>query len=450
MGLAAAKIIRQKEELLDDELIEDIENHEQEETPGETFMLDKSQRTNLALGCVIIYALLWVIYLIFREQLWSFSVKISVSLSKNGGPLLWYCWLFSEIFYKWYTLIIGILGVFAPRKDRMLTSVVTFISSYVLRQYIRLIIAETRPQYTTLDITMRGGCNCSFGMPSGHSEGSSMVYALLFYNIIPLKASVSLKLKMLLSFWFITISVAFSRVYYGRHSIPQVVLGLWQGVTAFAIMLAFEDQLNSFFRRLLAGGKYEVKILISLNAIVLLTNISSWALFFNQRIANTDLNSLTCFECFSNNNLLVRLDLGKAIIFPTIFLGMCIGYWVGGIRVEPFNPEYFNQQMSLLAIKRILLNLLMYSPILIVLFMKGDTLGVMSVGVLAYLMSGFLLSVVEIRMRRLLCIQLAGDLSLAEYPSNSPHPADRTQNIGRLLHVNLRPVELLWLGTLIS
>lgn len=382
------------------------------ELAEETFMLSASQKKQFAIGTTFVYILLWIVYLGFRQSLWDVSVNASISLSKHGGLLLWYCWLFSEVVYKWYILIIGVLGVFAPRKDRMMTSVLIFIISYIVRQYIRLIIGETRPQYTSPDITMRGGCNCSYGMPSGHSEGTAMVYALLFYNIIPLKAGNSFKVKMVALYIFITASVTFSRIYYGRHSIPQVLLGAWQSVTAFAWMLVLEDTTNAFFRRLLAGGQSELRLLLTFNVCVLVINLSSWFLIFDNQISSLDLKSKTCFECFANGNLSVKHDLGKALIFPTIWLGMTIGYMIGGVRCEPYNPEYLGLHVSWLGVKRILLNLVLYSPLLIVMGMKGQMLPIIMVGIILYIFSGYLLSTVEIRLRHWFGLNIAGDLSL--------------------------------------
>lgn len=382
------------------------------ELSEETFMFSAGQRKNLAIAVTCVYILLWVVYWTLRESLWQTSVDVSISLSKHGGLLLWYCWLFSEVVYKWYILIIGVLGVFAPRKDRMMTSVLIFIISYIFRQYIRLIIGETRPQYTTAEITMRGGCNCSYGMPSGHSEGTAMVYALLFYNIIPLKADNAAKVKMVVLYIFITASVAFSRVYYGRHSIPQVVLGAWQSVTAFCWMLVFEDATNAFFRRLLAGGKAELRLLLTFNASVLFLNLASWFLIFDRQISNLDLKSKTCFECFENGNLSVKHDLGKALIFPTIWLGMTIGYMIGGVRCEPYNPEYLSLHASWLGFKRIFLNLILYSPLVTVMGMKGEMLPIIVVGTILYIICGYMLSTVEIRLRHRFALNIPGDLSL--------------------------------------
>ena len=108
-------------------------------------LMSKRNKRIVAGVCIVVYFALWIIYAIFREQLWDQSLKASSSLSKYSGFLHVYSWIFSEIFYKWYVLIIGILLLCAPRKDSAVKSIACFILSYFCRQYLRLLIEESRP-----------------------------------------------------------------------------------------------------------------------------------------------------------------------------------------------------------------------------------------------------------------------------------------------------------------
>lgn len=322
-------------------------------------------KTILLAGFFLFYALLWIIWIFFNKDLWSTAIKMSVTLSRIRGFLLIYCWTFSEIFFKWYIFIFGILIVYAPRKDRAWTSIATFIASYTFRQYFRLIAEESRPQYDSLDIVGKS-CNCSFGMPSGHSEGSTMLYTLLFYNFMSSRPST--KQRVILSSFaaWICLSIYFSRIYFGRHSLLQVSLGGSQGLLFFLLMLRFEKPLNAFFLDFLNGGKNSSRILLAITSISSVLSLVLWYSYFDGRLKSQSYPHVRCDKCFAEGNLGFRLDLGKALQLPFLAFTLVLGQYLANPRYsvsEGKVEKHLSHQFRILGLKRGLTMILCYSPL---------------------------------------------------------------------------------------
>ena len=366
---------------------------EEVDLPQESELLNPSLKFFIAVGLTVLYLCLWGIWLTFNSKLWPISIDISIHLAQVEGFLWYYCWTFAEVFYKWYMLIIGILLVFAPRKDRAWTSIATFLLSYTARQYLRLLAEESRPQYDSTEIRLKS-CNCSFGMPSGHSEGSTMLYSLLIYNFMSAVPSTKERVLAISCHVWITSSVYFSRIYFGRHSFLQIFLGALQGYVFFFWMLCLERPLNAFFRRFLAGGKPEATKLLVLTGVMAIASPISWFLYFEGRIENLKIPHVTCDTCFLNNNQALRMDLGRALTFPFIGFVIVLGtivYKPTYCIKEEYVKQYIDKNLSALGFKRGVLMLLCYAPLLLTLTASKLPQVLIPLALLLNMISGYLL-----------------------------------------------------------
>lgn len=384
-------------------------------------IMSKRNKRIMAVIFILIYAGLWILYNIFKKELWNASVKTSAKLSHYGGFLLYYSWFFSEIMYKWYFMVIAILLLYAPRKDSALKSISLFLISYFVRQHLRLFIEEGRPNYDSLDIRLRNGCNCSYGMPSGHSEGSAMLYSLLIYELVIQTKHYTRRAKIcvILVGIYIVLSVMFSRVYYGRHSIPQVILGAWQSIFFFSLMILFESSLDRFFRRFLNRGKPEATVLMTIAIIMTATNLVMWYIYFDATIINRNLPIVACHHCFADRALKIRDDLGKGLTYPTIGLGMVIGYVYGRTSFLEYNEHMLKLHWSLRGLWRTLVMLAMHWPLLIALIVKMDPDVAVSVTTVLYLIAGFQISYVNLLLNARLHIFIRGDIRLHHHVKQS-------------------------------
>jgi len=404
-----------KERLIPEDILTHIDAPT-EDSPIPSEVLASRKKTFLV--TLSMYILAWIVYWAARDKLWNLSVSISASLSNQGGFLLVYSWIFSEIFYKWYLLVIGILLLLTPRKERALTCVTTFIISYTVRQYIRLISAEARPQYTTTDIKFWGGCDCSFGMPSGHSEGSAMLYALLFYCLTPPGTSPKARMWIKVVYFYIVLSIMFARVFYGRHSIPQVVIGALQSGVFFTGMLAYEDRLNEFFKGFLNGEQPQTTtVLIGSTALTGLT-AATWLLYFDDSVAKNQVtrSNNVCTSCFDNNSFKIRVDLGKSFCYPTMSLGLALGYVLLKPMYQDFNEHLFLSHLNSQGLFRTLLMVVLHAPLLIVLLLQQEAKILIPVDICLYIFVGFLLSYGMPRLFSYMKLSMPGDL---EYDGRS-------------------------------
>lgn len=367
------------------------------------------------MAVVLAYIVLWIIFGSIRSSIWYTSVSASETLSQKGGFLRVYSWIFSNIFYQWYVTTIGLLLLLAPRKHSALKAVFIFLTSYFARQYIRLGVADSRPQYTSTSIALWDGCDCSYGMPSGHSEGSSMIYSLLFYEIVFQTPGVGKKTKIVivLVWFYVILSILFARVFYGRHSLAQVSIGAFQGLVFFWFMLYFEKPLDKFFLKVLNGIQPQVSLLFLVSSVGALINIISWYGYFDSAIADYQLEHVTCQQCFDNNNLLIRRDLGNALQLSNSGCTIVAGYWLGKSKYTSQDLNHVKYYWSLKGLFKGLFMLAMFSPMLIVFLLKIDPAPSVAVSALIQLLCGFLISYGYCFVNQRFKLTFPGDISIS-------------------------------------
>ena len=376
-----------------------------------TNVFTHSTRLNIAAVVAAAYPIMFVFYVVFEDDLWAASVNTSAYLSQFGG-FKWYNDIFSEVLYKWYPFVFGLLLVISPRKDSALKAGFVFYASHLFRNYVRLSITETRPYYTTLRIQERSSCNCSFGMPSGHSEGTTMLYSIVLYDWI-LQTRHYARWKKIVGVvvvaW-IVLSVMVSRVYYGKHSIPQVLLGTMQALFFLSFMCIYEDHLDKYFHDFLQRKRYAVVSLFIVCLVISIVNVVVWITIFDDKTRDHRFFFVRCSKCFEDENLLLRKDLSTSLVFTSMTLGLIIGYIFARVHYLGHNDYMVNQHFSWKGLARILLMLVYYSPLLIIMFVNLDPNTGVIVYSLVYILSGFLASYVETKVRRWLNLEFKGDI----------------------------------------
>lgn len=420
-------------------------------------LLSRKGQVIISVAVVVMYPVWWIIYGVFREPLWRASVNSSIALSQYGGFLNVYSWIFSNVFFKWYIALMAILLLIAPRKDSTMKSITVFMISYTIRQYLRLFIQEDRPQYVSQEIVLRAGCDCAFGMPSGHSEGSTMLYSLLFFELIIQTKHFSKLTKYLFTglAFYIILSIMFARVYYGRHSIPQVILGSWQGMFFFALMVLFEAPLNLFFRKFLNRGRKQFFILLAVGSFIIIANLLFWFLYFDRAIQDASHGKTICVSCFEKNALKMRIPLAQSLVLPSMYLGIVIGYHFGMPTFLEYNEHMLRLHFTWKGLARVVVMTLMHWPMLIFLGLHSDPNWTVPIGTLIYILTGFLITFVDLLINQKLKIDFRGDVKIfrcikvgvasgqAEYqeprnnqPSDQPNPGQvEAKNAG----VNSKP-----------
>lgn len=322
----------------------------------------------LICALVVIYLCLWIVWLHSGEKLWQASVDLSIRLSAiRGGYLPAYCWFVSEVLYRWYFIIVAGLLVFSPRKDRAWTSITVFMASFWVRQLLRIFIHEPRPENSTTEI-QENKCNCSFGMPSGHSEGIPLIYGLIFFNLMPVHSTVVHRVVFTTVATIICASVFFSRLYDGSHSFMQVSLGAAQGLLVFCTMLKFDKPMNRYFRSFLNHRLETVRQVWVLSGLASLSSLLLWYFYVDSMLKKLKIDAINCEKCFVDNNLKIRKDLGVAFMFPFLYFGIVVGsallsqqYILNSSAVESYRKKIWTKK----GMHRLLLTFLVHSPMTI-------------------------------------------------------------------------------------
>lgn len=271
---------------------------------------------------------LCVTQILIGKQLWPISVGLSESLSSGPAWLYYYFWLFSNPFFDISYVFMAIVLILAPKKDSALKSIFIFTSSHWIRQILKTSVKEGRPIFEANGIVSRAGCSCSFGFPSGHSEGSAMLYALLVYDLVVQKKAVSRKVKFawVMAAIFMVFNIMVSRLYFGKHSMAQVTIGCFEGMTSFCVGIMLERELDGLFMRLLNGDKQAFLFSLSMYASLGCLSFILWFFVFeDQLIRFNGFSPARCKTCFNHQLLLIRLGTVKGLAHPFIGAGLISG-----------------------------------------------------------------------------------------------------------------------------
>ena len=192
-------------------------------------------------------------------------------------------------------------------------------------------------------------------------------------------------------------------------------------------MILFESQVDIFFRKFLNRGKKETIILLAITGLMTVINIVTWYTYFNGQLSKLNLNSITCEECFKDNSKLVREDLGKALTFPTVGLGMAAGYAYGQPSFLEYNENMLKLHWSLKGLSRAIIMLIMYAPMLIVIALKLEPNAIVAIATGIYFLVGVMITYLDLVLNFKLNIFIRGDIRLHHHikqlPVGLPIPA---------------------------
>lgn len=333
----------------------------------EVFSIKRSFKLIAAISVSALFIILWITRTAFKEYQWKATIELSVYFSARPNIFLSiFSWIFAEIFYKWHVFLPAILLTFAPRKDKALASITIYMASYLVRQHIRLLDKESRPMFDSPEIKNSGDCSCSYGMPSGHCEGVTLLYGLLAINFMPLRASRKTVFVAWGSIYAIITCVYFTRIYYGAHSFMQVGIGAAQGWGFLIWYLYFEAQVDRFFFDILNMNlKKTLRLWVAVGTTCFISFLL-WVLCYEDSIYDAQISHQACSKCFKNHNERIRDDLGKAMMFCFTYFGLILGL-ISSSPSYTIDQEsivqYSSQILSIKGLKKAILMVVVYAPI---------------------------------------------------------------------------------------
>jgi undecaprenyl-diphosphatase len=169
----------------------------------------------------------------YRQPLFTKSLTVEPNLQSRASSGEINFWQFYTDFALASCLAVPIVIAFLmpEQRTRCFYYVSCFTLIMVVMNVTKLSYADPRPFWVGQNV-IAYGCDSSFGNPSGHTESSTGVALYLWLDYIatyPEHAVWKKALLLLLAIGF-GVSVAFSRLILGVHSIDQVVYGFLIGV----------------------------------------------------------------------------------------------------------------------------------------------------------------------------------------------------------------------------
>jgi membrane-associated phospholipid phosphatase len=285
---------------------------------------------------------IYVIFdLVFWDQLYDASINFTKFLRSLPSEIPagyvpekkpfreFYGYLFANVMYKWAPAIVAFAIVIHPRKDRGLAYVFLYVYNSTFRLLLMQIYRDRRPNWD-LDVSDIK-CKCGFGKPSGHASNTAMLYAIIFYEFwwrFPLRLKFRSFFLSLILFYFILVSIMWTRIYYSAHTFSHVIIGHYQAGFFFIIYLLKQEKIESYFKRVLTYSLESLKSFIITFAVFVLT-VLIW-IVNEVSYATPEENLRTpgrCLKCFSGmeghgNTLLYALSY--VVVPVAITLGIYI------------------------------------------------------------------------------------------------------------------------------
>jgi len=320
---------------------------------------NNSRRGYWIFGLVGGYTGVLVWYYFYRDQFWDSGEKMCEELSQWGGIGIRRV---AEIWAMYFDKLVPIGGCLllclSVDKAEGLASSLILSASMQSRNMLRAFFEDNRPVYTAskLKITFPD-CNCSFGMPSGHVEGSTTLNCLLIYNILLKSRSVSTTGKALavVVVLLIQLIMIFSMVYTGRHNLLQSIISSLHSYFWLGIYYATGPQLVASCRSLLTGySKYSLIKVWTISFLIFAITSLSWLFYFEPNLANFKGHyQIRCFECTRNSNHKMRITMTKIFAYSANTLGLVSAITALGVRSFDKNDRTFFDHLSLQGVGRL-------------------------------------------------------------------------------------------------
>ena len=254
--------------------------------------------------CFILERIYWKYFyhksLLFQNGLQNFINRNNLKtifkyITKSGKD-----WFFSYI----ALIIIFIFTI----KEGILLFTIIFFSSYI-KDLFKIIFHHKRPFWENSNIKI--DCNAGFGHPSGHSLCSSLGYLIIYYfcsEKIQKKRIVRILIFFLFLFYIFLILI--SRLYFGVHSLDQVIFGFSLGCGFFMLFFYVLE-----IQKLKDEEIFKLITFTNVIIFTLLTLLIPFPLYF--AFKNSQINFFPPEEC-SNDELVLPK-------FSTLFENALIG-----------------------------------------------------------------------------------------------------------------------------
>jgi membrane-associated phospholipid phosphatase len=183
-----------------------------------------------------------------------FSLDVTVWLQENYPQLEDFLTYFSYLGLIEFYLIVITLIYWSLNKQLGRTLAYVSVLSFAFNSMVKHFFADLRPYWINPNVQI--ATEESFGLPSGHAQGATVLYGLLAMWIK--KGWV----------WFLAIALimimAISRVYLGVHDIEDVVGGVLIGIIVLVGYAVWQKYIAPIFSNRILGQRLLVAIIVPL------------------------------------------------------------------------------------------------------------------------------------------------------------------------------------------
>ncbi len=320
----------------------------------------------------IFFALGFTIEFFYRKPLFENSVQIAKSVQDS---------LFSSTTFFKYWAYLGVIEFFLASIfffffpiSYCFTFFLNMIISVHLCNFAKLVYSQGRP--FLLDKIVYITCEPGYGNPSGHSfqfTSNLLAFVQMFIDLFKLSKKYTIIIYIISA--ILILSINFSRIILGVHSLNQVIFGDTLGFTVyfiiFHILEPHKRDIKKFYNIFL-NKKFHI-----FNAITLIISAISFAIvsYTNNKYDSEDyeiLKQKIIEICGKVENEMLSRDAKSKILYIFAYYGMIYGmtlltYYVKNKyseKYEELNYYYKNtkQNKFIIYLTRILFTLIGYSP----------------------------------------------------------------------------------------
>lgn len=278
---------------------------------------------------------------LYREKFYKMSEELTILARKgnNSSIVFIYNWTFSRPLYAWLPILPIFYLISLPNKKNSIFYFCLYWINFTLRNTLMIIFREPRPNWT-IQQNIGLECKCGYGKPSGHSTRSTMGYLILLYNFVLIsKKSVFFKFFFSFLYYWIVLSIMWSRIYFGAHTFSQVIIGHLFSCSLFYLAILFQKKIKEKILNFLKNPQKNLKknIFLWLGFYGLTTGIWIIEHIIHKRDRDLGRNPYIkgrCPKCFDVNSInsfdykiLYSIGFGVQILGLILGIGLrSVGY----------------------------------------------------------------------------------------------------------------------------
>lgn len=337
------------------------------------YTINRPFTIEMILSIVTLTTLLILNYF-FGEAVENLSFKITLALQRNiqldyFSHLMSYGFFFGMYFY--------IFIIFLTRQNSESSFVLLFYSLNFqnIQNILKLYFRELRPLHYHSGMSKEYCFGvCDYGMPSGHTLCTAGLLFLIYYDIIRyMEIGKSRKLGLRIALIIVSFFIGFSRIYFGIHTLNQVILGYAFGATIYFVMARNEPWILKFIIWPLLfkdrfGSKSGIKNLLLVFFVSNVTLLSLWAYNYTyvEQFSSFFLQLRKCTHCMKPEMLEYHFSTKsvKESQIINLFYGMFLGIAIRDFKEFRYRGLYIDRSLPKFLL-RFLILLIFMSPLLL-------------------------------------------------------------------------------------